>query len=131
MSRSKHEALRHDIEDYKLLLVKYQSLRIEQETLTADLERQSKLLNNNNDKYRNALKRIDVLEQDIAYVRKMIEDCNLSKTDKDKSYNALKKMYYNEKGKRVSMQKQQANVYVWKVTTVFFFLAMLLIGSQN
>lgn len=44
MTKAKHEALRRDIEDYKLLLIKYQNLRIEQEILVYDLERQAKLL---------------------------------------------------------------------------------------
>lgn len=131
MSKSKHEALRKDIEDYKQLLIKYQSLRIEQDILSADLERQSKLLDNKNEKYVDALKRIDVLENDIVFIRKKIEECTLTNSEKEQAYNSLKRMYYYEKGKRLKMQKQQAQVYIWKTATVFFFLAMLLVGSQT
>lgn len=131
MSKSKHEALRRDIEDYKLLLVKYQSLRIEQEIISADLERQSKILDNRNEKYLDALKHIDYLEKELNYIRNEIESCKLSQSDKEKAYNDLKRMYYKEKGKNVRMQKGQAELYIWKASAIFFFFAMLLVGSQN
>ena len=130
MTQAKHEALRRDIEDYKKLLVKYQSLRIEQEILTNDLERQSKLLESRNDKYLDAIKRIGVLEEEVAYVRLETEKKSATIAEKERVYNDLKRMYYVEKGKVYKMKKGQAEVYIWKGLTVFFFVSMLLVGSQ-
>lgn len=132
MSKSKHEALRRDIEDYKLLLIKYQSLRIEQEIITADLARQANILDNRNEKYLEAMKRIDVLNKEVDYVRNQVEECNLSMVNKAKAYNDLKRMYYNEKSKNITMKKQQGSVWIWRTSAIFFFFAMLLMaGSQN
>lgn len=130
MTKAKHEALRRDIEDYKFLLVKYQSLRIEQEILVSDLERQSKLLESKNNNLSEIRKRVDYLESELNTLRNTIEKQSATITEKERMYANLTRMYYKEKSKNVKMQKQQAEVYIWKAGTIFFFVAMLLIGSQ-
>jgi chromosome segregation ATPase len=129
MTKAKHEALRRDIEDYKLLLIKYQTLRIEQEILVSDLERQAKLLESKNDNLSEIRKRVDYLESELNTLREKIEKQSASIAEKEKLYNDLKKMYYKEKAKNVRMQKGQAEVYIWKGAAIFFFFAMLLLAE--
>jgi len=130
MTKAKHEALRRDIEDYKLLLIKYQSLRIEQETLVADLDRQSKLLESKAETLDASRKRVDYLESEIATLRIQIEQQQKKIGDMEAVYRNMYRNYYLEKGKVYRMQKGQANLRMWQGAAVFFFLAMLVVGSQ-
>src|SRR5258705_7363897 len=68
MSKDKHEALRRDIEDYKLLLIKYQSLRSEQDVLVGDLDREGKLLTSKNEAFIQSLSHIAYLESELNTV---------------------------------------------------------------
>lgn len=129
MTKAKHEALRRDIEDYKLLLIKYQSLRIEQEILVSDLERQSKLLESKNDNLSELRKRVDYLDSELNSLRNTIEKQSATIAEKERIYGNLSRMYYKEKGKNVRMQKQQAEVYIWRGAAIFFFFAMLLLAE--
>jgi chromosome segregation ATPase len=129
MTKAKHEALRRDIEDYKLLLIKYQTLRIEQEILVSDLERQAKLLESKNNNLSEIRKKVEYLESELNTLKEKIEKQSVAMVEKEKLYNDLKKMYYKEKGKNVKMQKQQAEVYIWKGAAIFFFFAMLLLAE--
>lgn len=131
MSKEKHEALRRDIEDYKLLLIKYQSLRIEQETLTADLERQAKLLESKTETLDAARKRVEYLESEITTLRTQIEQQQQKIAEMDAVYKNIYKNYYAEKGKVYRLKKGQGSVYAWKGAAVFFFVAMLIVGSHN
>jgi len=130
MTKAKHEALRRDIEDYKILLIKYQSLRIEQETLAADLDRQSKLLESKAENLEASRKRIEFLESEINTLRIQIEQQQKKITEMDAVYKNIYRNYYAEKAKVYRMQKGQANLRVWQGAALFFFFAMLIVGSQ-
>jgi septal ring factor EnvC (AmiA/AmiB activator) len=129
MSKSKHEALRKDIEDFKRLIIKYQSLRNERDILIGDLDRQSKLLESNTEVLDNLRKKVSFLESENASLEielgKKIEE--LSK--KNEAYGRLAKNYYEEKGKVYSMQKAQAKLYIWEALAIFFAVAMLIVGT--
>jgi len=129
MTKAKHEALRRDIEDYKLLLIKYQSLRIEQDILISDLERQAKLLESKNDNLSEIRKKVEYLESELTTLRNTIDKQSTTIAEKERIYNNLTRMYYKEKGKNFKMQKQQAEVYIWKGAAIFFFFAMLLLAE--
>lgn len=131
MSKAKHEALRRDIDDYKNLLVKYQSLRIEQETLTSDLDRQSKLLESKVDDLNEAIRKIKYLEDELETLRIIIQKQSKKITDAENSNRVLRKLYQNETYKVSSMKKGQAEVYIWRYSTIFFFCAMLVVGTQG
>lgn len=131
MTKDRHEALRKDIEDYKLLLVKYQTLRIEQEILVSDLERQSNLLKNKNEILNEFRKRNDELIKEIDALNIKIEKQKMELGDLHKDYNSLSRNFYIEKGKVFKMKKGQAQVFLWKGAALFFFCGMLIIGVQN
>jgi hypothetical protein len=131
MSRAKHEALRRDMEDYKLLLTKYQTLRIEQEILISDLERQGQLLANKNDiliefrkKNEELLKQIDVLNAKVEKQKAEIGGLH-------EDYNRVNRNLYNEKGKVIRMRKDQTEVYLWRGAAVFFFVSMLIVAAHG
>lgn len=130
MSKEKHEALRRDIEDYKLLLIKYQSLRVEQEILISDLERQSKFLNSKNESLVKAREGIEQLENEVNSLRIIIEKLSTKISELEKNYKNAYRLYYIEKGKVYHMKKGQARLRAWQGITIFFFLAMLIVGSQ-
>lgn len=131
MSKAKHEALRHDMEDYKVLLVKYQSIRVEQEILTADLDRQSKLLNAKNETLVQAQNRIDYLESEANDLRIKIETQSQKITELNQNYRNMDRLYYVEKNKVYHMKKGQTQLYMWRGLTLFFFCAMLVVGTNH
>jgi exonuclease VII small subunit len=131
MSKAKHEALRRDIDDYKNLLIKYQSLRIEYETLISDLDRQSKLLESKVDALEEGRKRIKYLDDEIETLRIIIQKQSKKITDAENSNRVLRKLYETESAKAYSMKKGQAEVYIWRYTTIFFFCMMLIVGTQG
>lgn len=131
MTKSKHEALRKDIEDYKLLLIKYQTLRIEQEILVSDLERQGKLLENKSNVLDEFRKKNEQLLREIDALNIKIEKQEKEIGTLQNDYKRVTRNLYTEKGKVYKMKKDQAEVYLWRGAAVFFFFAMLVVGSQN
>jgi predicted nucleic acid-binding Zn-ribbon protein len=131
MTKSKHDALRKDIEDYKQLLVKYQKLRIEQDILIAELNNQTKLLQSKNDVLNEFHITNDELIKEIDALNLKIEKQKMELGDIHKNYNNLSRNFYDEKGKNLKMKRQQSNLYIWKSAAVFFFFAMLIVDSQN
>lgn len=131
MTKEKHEALRRDLHDYKLLLAKYQTIRIEQEILIADLERQGKLLENKSEILDDFRKKNEQLLNEIDALNVRIEKQKLELGDLREDYNNLSRAYYTEKAKVYRMQKDQAGVWVWRGLAIFFFFSMLVVGSQN
>lgn len=131
MSRERHEALRKDIEDFKLLLGKYQALRIEQEVLIKDLVRQGKLLKNNSDLVSEFRKKNEDLMKEIDALNAKLEKQMDQLGDLQEDYKTLSQNYYKEKAKVNRMTKAQTELNVWRGLTVFFFIMMLIAGSQN
>lgn len=131
MTKDKHEALRKDMEDYRLLLRKYQYLRIEQEILISDLQRQGKSLEDQNKLMIEFRRKNELLVKEIDALQIKIDKQTKDNTNLRNDYSRLNRSYYTEKGKVYRMKKAQAELYVWKCGTLFFFGAMLIIGSQN
>ena len=131
MTKDKHEALRRDMEDYKMLLAKYQTLRIEQEILIADLQRQGKSLSEQHKLMIEFRNKNELLVKEIDALQIKIDKQSLDNAELREDYSKLNRNYYTEKGKVYRMKKAQAELYIWRGSAVFFFLAMLVVGSQN
>ncbi len=131
MSKAKHEALRRDMEDYKLLLAKYQTLRIEQEILISDLERQGKLLANKSDILEEFRKKNEQLLRQIDALNEKVQKQSAEIGGLHNDYNRVNRNLYSEKGKVIRMRKDQAGVWAWRGAAVFFFVSMLIVGAHN
>lgn len=131
LTKSKHDALRKDIDDYRNLLIKYQSVKIEYDVVVADLERQTKTSGKTFDELKKANLKIVSLENEVSSLRNEIYDLNSRLSDLDKSYKRLDKMYYTEKGKVHRLKKGQAEVYAWKGAALFFFLCIFIVAGNN
>lgn len=131
MTKAKHDALRKDIEDYKILLIKYQSLKIEYDVTLSDLERQAKLSTSTFDQLKKANTQIDYLESELATVKNKLEILSASNSELKKAYANLEKQYYKEKRKVYRMKKQQAGVYIWRFTTIFAIICVFLVAGNN
>lgn len=131
MTKDKHEALRRDVEDYKVLLMKYSALREELEMMVSDLERQSKFLSKNKEALMDARRASDKLEDQLNAAQIKIESLETKNTEISKDYSELARGYRKEKAKVIRLQKDNKGLWIWKLLTVFFFLAMLLVGGNS
>jgi chromosome segregation ATPase len=131
LTKSKHDALRKDIEDYKNLLIKYQSTKIEYDVLVNDLERQSKLTSSTFDQLKKSNNRVDYLESELATIKDKLEKLAESNSDYKKSYAALEREYYKEKRKVYKLKKQQGGVYVWRGLAIFMTVAFIIIAGEK
>ena len=131
MTKDKHEALRRDIDDYRKLLSKYQTLRIEQDILIADLQRQGKSLAEQHKMMVEFRQKNESLVKEIDALQIKIDKQAKDNADLREDYSKLNRSYYTEKGKVYRMKKAQAELYMWRGAAVFFFFAMLVVGSQN
>lgn len=131
LTKTKHDALRKDIEDYKNLLIRYQSIKIDYETTLADLERQSKTSEKTFDELKRANIQIASMENEVESLKAKILEMGQKYSELDKSYRHLNGSFYDEKSKVIRMQKGQTQVYIWKGLAVFFFLCIFIVQANN
>lgn len=131
LTKSKHDALRKDIEDYKNLLVKYQALRVEFDVTISDLERQTKLSTNTFDQLKKVTQQVVYLESELATAKEKLDKLAISDRELKKSYASLQKEHYKEKRKVYKLKKQQANVYIWRYAAITAVVFMIIIAANN
>jgi len=131
LTKAKHDALRKDIEDYKILLIKYQSLKVEYDVIISDLERQTKLSSTSFDKLVKSNQQIDYLESELGTIKNKLEVLSASDSELKKAYANLEKQYYKEKRKVYKMKKQQTNVYIWRFTAIFAIICVFIVAGNN
>jgi peptidoglycan hydrolase CwlO-like protein len=124
MTKEKHEALRRDIENYKLLLVEYQKLKIDYEILQIKVETQKKQLDSLD------YNKIVLLEEKIKSTQQKIAELNNVIRDKDVSYQLLNRSYYKEKNKNIRKVKIKEEAVIWKITTIVFFISIFIVAGQ-
>ncbi len=131
LTKTKHDALRKDIEDYKILLVKYNSIKIEYDVILNDLERQAKLSTTTFNQLKKANQQIDYLESELATTKNKLEVLSASNDELKKAYANLEKQYYKEKRRVYKMKKQQANVYLWRYAAIFATICVFIVAGNN
>lgn len=124
MTKEKHEALRRDIENYKLLLVEYQKLKTDYEILQVKVETQKRQLDSLD------YNRLVLLEEKIKSTQQKIAELNDIIREKDVSYQLLNRSFYKEKNKNTRNVKIKEEAVIWKITSIVFFISIFIAAGQ-
>lgn len=131
LTKSKHDALRKDIDDYKVLLIKYNSMRLEYEVIFHDLDRQSKLTEKTFGDYKKSVLKIEDLEDANQALRLKLDAINVKYADLSKKYQNLSAMYHNDKYKIIKLKMGLAELWIWRSVSFFSFFSIFVVAANQ